>query len=57
MRSKLLQIVRQTALRSEKSNDYNFRVYFVNKYNDKAAKIENIPEAQITLDDIKRAEQ
>ena len=57
MRSKLVSILRQTASRAEKFNDYNFRVYFVNKYSQKADFIESAQEYNVKPDEIKRAER
>ena len=55
MRTKLIGILRQTAVRSEKFNDYNFRVYFVNKFTKQAEKIEANPDMKIYEDEIASA--
>ena len=55
MRTKLIGILRQAAQRSEKFNDYNFRVYFVNKFNKQADKVEANAEIKINEDDIANA--
>ena len=55
MRTKLIGILRQAAQRSEKFNDYNFRVYFVNKFNKQADKVEAHAEIKISEDDIANA--
>jgi len=48
MRTRLLTILRQGAQTSEKFADYNFRSYFVAKFNQQIAAIETAPQMTIT---------
>ena len=56
MRTQLLNIVRQSAQTSQKFADYNFRSYFVAKFNHQAKTIENDQSLTITNEMIKKAE-
>lgn len=56
MRTKLIGILRQTAVQAERFNDYNFRIYFVNKYKTQAEKIEGNVAFSVNTADIAQAQ-
>ena len=56
MRTRLLTILRQGAQTSEKFADYNFRSYFVAKFNQQIGTIEAAPKLTITEQMVAKAE-
>ena len=55
MRTKLIDLLRKTAVRAEKFNDYNFRTYFVNKYTAKLTHMEANPNISVNSEDLANA--
>ena len=56
MRTRLLTILRQGVQTSEKFADYNFRSYFVAKFNQQIVTIEATPQLTITEQMVTKAE-
>ena len=56
MRTQLVNILRRGAAQAEHFNDYNFRVYFVNKFNNQLSEVESNVNLAVTEQMIQKAE-